>query len=66
MTGKLKALLIETYETNAKIQPKEIVCISDSIQDMEMLQKGTKSITVNPNKKLQQIAKANNWSILVT
>jgi phosphoserine phosphatase len=47
-----------------KVNLKESFAYSDSLRDLPMLKLVGNPIVVDPNEKLLEIAKKNNWEVL--
>ena len=61
LTGKEKASLAKKIQSELFLQKSDLTAYSDSIQDLELLCSVGQPVVVNPDPKLQQIAKEENW-----
>lgn len=62
--GIEKAKIAHTIKEALKVEKKDLTAYSDSIQDIELLCFVGSPVVVNADKKLQNVARKENWRIL--
>lgn len=62
--GKLKSHYLRSLSQKLNIQPKDFTAYSDSYHDLPFLNAAGIAIGVNPDRRLKQICKKNQWQII--
>ena len=62
--GKVQRLHQWLAETNRPFDLLQSTFYSDSINDLPLLKEVGVAVAVDPDKKLRQLAQANNWQII--
>lgn len=64
LSGREKASIALNIMQKANVEKKNVTVYSDSFQDLELLCLAGVPVAVNPDKKLERIAKEENWRII--